>query len=762
MRWYKTGTISVTNGSKVVTGAGTGIDFDKNVIPGEALIGPDGKHYEIDFIVSPTEMRLIENYAGPTLTGQGYKVLPVQGYMKELAYNAALLIDTYNVAPVAAAAAQAAAELARDQAQAAATSASTSAANLSTAVTNAGNSATAAATSATNAATSATNAANSATTATTQATNSSTSATLAQNWATKTASEVVAGQGFGAKKYANDASASATAAAGSATSASTSADTATTKASEASTSASNAATSATNAAGSASAAATSASNAAGSASTATTQATNASNSATSAATSATNAANSATSASTSAGTATTKAGEAATSATLAQDWATKTASEVVTGQGFGAKKYANDAAASASAAATSASNASTSAGTATTQATNAGNSATAAAGSATTATTKAGEAATSATNAANSATAAATSATNAANSATTASGHATTATTKAGEASTSATNAATSATKASQWADANSGVEVEAGKYSAKHWANVAMANAGSVTSVAGKTGVVTLDKADVGLGNVDNTGDADKPVSTAQQSALNLKANLASPALTGTPTAPTAASSVSSTQIATTAYTKSLFGASTTAGVLDWNDATNTTPGTAPTLLLGTAANGPGTAAYFHVLNFEYLSKTGAGNISQIAIPYGSHTEMWMRGRYSDVWTGWVRMLNDTNIESQSLLIGALRSKRVAMAANNIDLNAGNVFTKTISGATTLTVSNVPVAGEVGSFILDLTNGGSATVTWWAGMDWGSGAAPPLTAAGRDVLGFITHDGGTTWTGMLLTKDAK
>jgi len=36
-------------------------------------------------------------------------------------------------------------------------------------------------------------------------------------------------------------------------------------------------------------------------------------------------------------------------------------------------------------------------------------------------------------------------------------------------------------------------------------------------------------------LGNVDNTSDANKPVSTAQQTALDLKANLASPTFTGT-----------------------------------------------------------------------------------------------------------------------------------------------------------------------------------------------------------------------------------
>ena len=47
------------------------------------------------------------------------------------------------------------------------------------------------------------------------------------------------------------------------------------------------------------------------------------------------------------------------------------------------------------------------------------------------------------------------------------------------------------------------------------------------------------LVKSDVGLGNVDNTSDVNKPVSTATQTALNLKAPLASPTFTGTVTLP-------------------------------------------------------------------------------------------------------------------------------------------------------------------------------------------------------------------------------
>ncbi len=46
----------------------------------------------------------------------------------------------------------------------------------------------------------------------------------------------------------------------------------------------------------------------------------------------------------------------------------------------------------------------------------------------------------------------------------------------------------------------------------------------GAVASVNGKTGTVVLSAADIGLGSVDNTSDASKPVSTAQQAALNAK----------------------------------------------------------------------------------------------------------------------------------------------------------------------------------------------------------------------------------------------
>lgn len=60
----------------------------------------------------------------------------------------------------------------------------------------------------------------------------------------------------------------------------------------------------------------------------------------------------------------------------------------------------------------------------------------------------------------------------------------------------------------------------------------------------------VAADKTLVGLANVDNTSDAAKPVSTAQQNALNLKANLASPTFTGTVTLPSTTNGLSKSNV--------------------------------------------------------------------------------------------------------------------------------------------------------------------------------------------------------------------
>ena len=97
------------------------------------------------------------------------------------------------------------------------------------------------------------------------------------------------------------------------------------------------------------------------------------------------------------------------------------------------------------------------------------------------------------------------------------------------------------------------------------------------------------------------------------------------------------------------------------------------------------------------------------------------------------------------------------VKETKVAMGGNDIDLSAGNYFTYTLSGAQTLTVSNVASSGSVSAFVLEVTNGGSAALTFFSGVTWAAATAPTLTAAGVDTLAFFTSDNGTTWRGFVL-----
>lgn len=169
-----------------------------------------------------------------------------------------------------------------------------------------------------------------------------------------------------------------------------------------------------------------------------------------------------------------------------------------------------------------------------------------------------------------------------------------------------------------------------------------------------------------------------------------------------------------------------------------------------------------------FSPINFlSYRRKTaGAGTTD----PSADSTNWALVAGTGDVTTTATQTLSNKTLTAPVVNQGTLtlpistgaREIRVAMPADNIDLSTGNFFTKTISTATTFTVSNVPSTGTAIAFILDLTNGGSASVTWFSGVKWSGGTPPTLTAIGRDILGFFTHDAGTTWNGLVLAKDIK
>ena len=94
MSWYRTGTISLTNGSTAVTGSGT--DFIAGAAVGESLAAPDGKVYEISAVVSATALTLGSAYLGSTASGQAYAIAPTQSYIRDLAAQAASLVNSYS------------------------------------------------------------------------------------------------------------------------------------------------------------------------------------------------------------------------------------------------------------------------------------------------------------------------------------------------------------------------------------------------------------------------------------------------------------------------------------------------------------------------------------------------------------------------------------------------------------------------------------------------------------------------------------------
>ena len=77
---------------------------------------------------------------------------------------------------------------------------------------------------------------------------------------------------------------------------------------------------------------------------------------------------------------------------------------------------------------------------------------------------------------------------------------------------------------------------IQAATLTAATASDVGLGNVDNKSAATLQTEILSAASAsDVGLGNVDNTADTAKPVSTAQQTALDLKANLASPTFTGT-----------------------------------------------------------------------------------------------------------------------------------------------------------------------------------------------------------------------------------
>ena len=109
------------------------------------------------------------------------------------------------------------------------------------------------------------------------------------------------------------------------------------------------------------------------------------------------------------------------------------------------------------------------------------------------------------------------------------------------------------------------------------------------------------------------------------------------------------------------------------------------------------------------------------------------------------------------TGLVSDATFDTYITSAALSGTTPSVDVGARDTYTLTTSGNTTFTFTGVPSSGQVGTFSLIITAGGTHTLTWPASVDWAGGTAPDAPASGEtDVYTFMTVDGGTTWYGFL------
>ena len=233
------------------------------------------------------------------------------------------------------------------------------------------------------------------------------------------------------------------------------------------------------------------------------------------------------------------------------------------------------------------------------------------------------------------------------------------------------------------------------------------------ITTVQGELHATTF------TGNLNGTASR----ATADSTGANISntyAKLASPALTGTPTAPTATAGTNTTQIATTAFVaEALSGFTGGGGIKD--------------------------VAYLD----EEPDSTNTADLDDSSFIF------YEEGATNDTSPNVVTTTGNQTITGIKTFINGLYGGVVILGSNDsaFNLTQATCFKKTVTADTTFSFTNVP-SDVVCCITVVLVNGGSHLVTWPASVKWDNGNTPLLTASGTDVLTFITIDGGTTWFG--------
>ena len=102
------------------------------------------------------------------------------------------------------------------------------------------------------------------------------------------------------------------------------------------------------------------------------------------------------------------------------------------------------------------------------------------------------------------------------------------------------------------------------------------------------------------------------------------------------------------------------------------------------------------------------------------------------------------------------SILAYTQQSVTASSSSLSINCALGMAVDLTLNASvTSVAVTNWPTAGTMGRLTINVTSGGSYTMTGWPGTTyWPGGSAPTITASGQDTLVLVSTNGGTVFRG--------
>ncbi len=278
-------------------------------------------------------------------------------------------------------------------------------------------------------------------------------------------------------------------------------------------------------------------------------------------------------------------------------------------------------------------------------------------------------------------------------------------------------------------------------------------------------TGIV---KGDVGLSNVDNTSDANKPVSTATQTALNLKANDADVVHdTGNETIAGIKTFSSSPLVPDQVYGAGWNGSlepPTKNAVYDKietipvGDALTSNPlsqfaSTTSAQLAAVISNETGTGAL--VFGTSPLITTPTGIVkADVGLSNVDNT--------SDA----TKNSATATLTNKTLTTPILRGLAVVAltdgATINTDASLGNIFTVTLGGNRAIANPTNPTDGQKIIYRLKQDGVGTRTVSWGAVFRFGTDVTAPVlttTINKTDYIGFVYNATDTTWDCLAVSR---